>query len=206
MQRAEQLGDDAAPDGELRATHRAFSKGRRRCGLGGHRGGRGRPLGRGRPSAASDSASAAPRSVPSRGDLDGKATIRRLAAVAMMTVPRTPSSGDPDLLVVEDISDPGNAGPHQQVRGRPRSKPNSARHRSKMYPERPRRRSHVAQTASQTTTSAMWVVRSLPSTLPSKWRSVASSVSGALDAGVALALLLADRQGNARAVTPARAR
>ena len=48
-----------------------------------------------------------------------------------------------------------------------------------MYVDRPSKNliTTLPSTASQTTTSAMWVVRSLPSTLPSKWRSVSSSSS-----------------------------
>ena len=48
-----------------------------------------------------------------------------------------------------------------------------------MYVDRPSKNliTTLPSTASQTTTSAMWVVRSLPSTLPSKCRSVSSSSS-----------------------------
>ena len=81
---------------------------------------------------------------------------------------------------------------------RPRIEPlNSARNRSKMKPDRPSKNliTTLPRTASHTTTSAIWRVRSLPSTLPMKLRSVSSSSSVApLDPGVALALLLADRQ------------
>ena len=63
---------------------------------------------------------------------------------------------------------------------RPRSEPpNSSRHRSKMNVDRPSKNlmTTLPRTASQTTTSAMCRVRSLPSTLPSKRRSEASSSS-----------------------------
>ena len=56
---------------------------------------------------------------------------------------------------------------------------NSARSRSKMNPDRPSKNlmTTLPRTASQTTTSATWSVRSLPSTLPMKLRSVSSSSS-----------------------------
>ena len=72
-----------------------------------------------------------------------------------------------------------------------------ARSWSKMKPDRPSKNliTTLPRTASQTTTSAICAVRSLPSTLPMKLRSVCvEQLRGALDPGVALALLLADRQ------------
>ena len=74
---------------------------------------------------------------------------------------------------------------------------NSARHRSKMNVDRPSKNliTTLPVTASVTTTSARSATRSLPSTLPTKRRSDASSSSVVRwMRSVAFALLLADRQ------------
>ena len=68
---------------------------------------------------------------------------------------------------------------------------------SKIRPDSPSKNliTTLPRTASQTTTSATCAVRSLPSTLPMELGiRLVDELGGALDPGVALALLLADRQ------------
>ena len=103
-----------------------------------------------------------------------------------------------DPLVVEDRRGSGRCpGASAGTRAAPPRAGTRSRHRSKMKVERPSKNlmTTLPRTASQTTTSAMCLVRSLPSTLPTKRSDRRVEQLGRpLDPGVALALLLADRQ------------
>ena len=104
-----------------------------------------------------------------------------------------------DALVVEDLADPVDPRAQEQVRpcGPGSIGVNSVRKRSKMYADSPSKNlmTTLPPTASVTTTSAWCFVRSLPSTLPTKFEvGPVEELGRPLDPQVALALLLADRQ------------